>query len=298
MSSNLNTGLPEVEDFLADIPRLLFNPTLELEPITFFYLAEGKGHFEVLKVIDGQPDRDDHMDAVASGTIAFIKTYRPAAVIMVSETFVQTVEIGKEDQRLPPVDCSRFTADPAYRAQILLTRSELLAAIVETERGSFGISWPIIREGGTRRLGPPGERASATGRFCDLMRKQHAADVIFETCADHGHRPEPLRLLQERYPAAMTGVASAENIDTHTFDFQDGIRLIVCRAGEESLCVIGINHGDRVALTEFRKKILVAFSLLSGHDFIEADILTTAKYPKLGSLALQLAARDLVRGGQ
>lgn len=265
------TGIPDVDLFLDAVPTTLWDP--DEATGSGWYGFPGDGQLHVINAFAPGMERNEAMDLKASWVIGYVKTKRPVALVMVSEMFVRR----SDEPDREPVDCDRFEADEAYRAEVLKVRREVLGAFVETLDGTRSFVWPIVRENGTRRLGPREDRGGvASGRFVDLLRKSHAHDTVIGTAdgVKEPLRPEPVEAMRERFRAApLPTVAQVEaGVPSPSFDGADLRVLLTATPEAGHVAVVAVNFGTRLPTSEFVPKVVGLFNAVTGHATTPASV--------------------------
>jgi hypothetical protein len=260
--------------FLQAVPKQ-WNPR-ETELITYFAF-DGQG-MSVL-VFDLPPgDGDAQMDFVVQNVIRYRDQYHPKGLIGVSEGYGWSIdpEYPREQDR-----SQKFRAARKH----MPGKQEQLMAFVETETEHLFITWPIYpgARGGTRWLGPRTvhDATHMMGRFSYLLQRAHAGETLVKAVGKPvlPLTPRSTEELRARFPAAVKDVhplGAHEEPETHTFDFEDGLRLglsIHQLPDRRLLLVIAINLGRPIPAHRFDAFVLQHLSDVSGEAWTTADIL-------------------------
>lgn len=266
----LLAGLPQVAAFIDSLPQV-WDPADELSKTAFAFTAEGKMDVIIAHAIGG--DGDAQADAVAAAVIAYAKTCRPTAVVIVSEGFTWTEDVDN------PKRTEKFRS----AREAMPGKQEMLLAFIETPAGHALVSWPIF-PGPPRWLGGMNisDVPDFTGRFSYLLCKKHIHDRAVKAPGSKTPlRPMPLEQLQARYPFALTSQTTGadraidrQTLADHMFAFLDGIRLHVSIEHLEvsGMAVTLFAHGQPILESEMETILLERFNLLSGEQRTAAEI--------------------------
>jgi hypothetical protein len=281
-------GIEAVDQFIAAVPEAFAAGDRFGQPTLYGFPAAGG--VDVVEAGAASPmETDDAFDVKANAFIAYCKTARPTAIVIVSEIF-QIAAVG--DGPLARVEYERYETDPDYRAEVLKERREALMASIQTPEKSWQVYWLIEREGEAITLGPRQVAPEQiwSGTFMNLLHKAHAQDPMVGTAAPAmavvPFTPLPLESIDAALRARAIeaskmeidalSAADPEDVRRHTFDFTHGghsMRMVIGLAGGMlGLTVLTLNFGPRLPLSAYRIQLFDWLNRLTGESFLEADI--------------------------